>query len=183
MNRPDLDDHNTPRSDECSAHTADHGGFKFIAYVLTILWDIYSSLNNMRCLHILPHITSVFCERPHTSSIVQDPSAFLICIFIMKSCVSNIIFFKSCAALCLQTWALAFLFWCIFFILRGIILFLSCAALCLRTCAHLHSSSDIINKWLIIMHTLAFPFWLYFYFYFMRGFVFTDLRTLVLLFK
>jgi len=36
--------------------TADHGGFKFIAYVLTILWHIYSSLINMRSLHILPHI-------------------------------------------------------------------------------------------------------------------------------
>src|ERR1700685_1589805 len=35
---------------------ADHGGFKFIAYVLTIFWHIYSSLINMRCLHILPHI-------------------------------------------------------------------------------------------------------------------------------
>ena len=33
------------------------------------------------------------------------------------------------------------------------------------------------------VRTLAFPFWLYFYFYFMRSFVFTDLRTLVLLFK
>ena len=31
---------------------ADHSGFKFIAYVLTILWQIYSSLINMRCLHI-----------------------------------------------------------------------------------------------------------------------------------
>ena len=29
---------------------ADHSGFKFIAYVLTILWHIYSSLINMRCL-------------------------------------------------------------------------------------------------------------------------------------
>ena len=36
--------------------TADHGGFKFITYVLTILWHIYSSLINMRCLHILPHM-------------------------------------------------------------------------------------------------------------------------------
>jgi hypothetical protein len=36
--------------------TADHGGFKFIAYVLSILWYIYSSLINMRCLHILLHI-------------------------------------------------------------------------------------------------------------------------------
>jgi len=35
---------------------ADHGGFKFITYVLTILWHIYSSLINMRCLHILLHI-------------------------------------------------------------------------------------------------------------------------------
>src|ERR1700676_1446608 len=39
-------------------------------------------------------ITSVFCERPHTSSIVQDPSAFLICIFIIKSCVNNMILKK-----------------------------------------------------------------------------------------
>ena len=29
--------------------TADYGGFKFIAYVLTILWHIYNSLINMRC--------------------------------------------------------------------------------------------------------------------------------------
>jgi hypothetical protein len=36
--------------------TADHGGFKFITYVLNILWHIYSSLINMRCLYILPHI-------------------------------------------------------------------------------------------------------------------------------
>jgi hypothetical protein len=35
---------------------ADHSGFKFIAYVLTILWHIYSSLINMRCLRILLHI-------------------------------------------------------------------------------------------------------------------------------
>jgi hypothetical protein len=34
---------------------ADHGGFKSIAYVLTILWPIYSSLIYMRCLHILLH--------------------------------------------------------------------------------------------------------------------------------
>src|SRR5882762_1305689 len=34
------------------AGMADHGGFKFIAYVLTILWHIHSSLINMRCLHI-----------------------------------------------------------------------------------------------------------------------------------
>ena len=117
------------------------------------LWLSYMSLlTTCSCqLQNSSIFTSVFCERPHTSSLVQDPSAFLICIFIMKSCVSNIIFFKSCAALCLQTWALAFLFWCIFFILRGIILFLSCAALCLRTCAHLHSSSDIINKWWLII--------------------------------
>jgi hypothetical protein len=51
-------------------------------------------------------------ERPHTSSVVQDPSTFLICIFIIKSCVSNInyLYFLLCAALCLQTCALAFLF-------------------------------------------------------------------------
>src|SRR5882762_11810327 len=30
------------------SNTADHGGFKFIAYVLTIFWHIYSSLINMR---------------------------------------------------------------------------------------------------------------------------------------
>ena len=36
--------------------TADHGGFKFITYVLTILWHIYNSLINMRSLHILPRI-------------------------------------------------------------------------------------------------------------------------------
>jgi hypothetical protein len=38
------------------SNTADHGGFKFIAYVLTIFWHIYSSLINMRSVHILPHI-------------------------------------------------------------------------------------------------------------------------------
>ena len=32
---------------------ADHGGFRFIAYVLTILWHIYNSLINMRSLHIV----------------------------------------------------------------------------------------------------------------------------------
>jgi len=32
---------------------------KFIAYVLTILWHIYSSLINMRCLHVLLHIYSL----------------------------------------------------------------------------------------------------------------------------
>jgi hypothetical protein len=44
------------------AHMADHSEFKFIAYILTILWHIYSSLINMRSLHILPHM-----KGPHIS--------------------------------------------------------------------------------------------------------------------
>jgi len=42
-----------------SVRMADHGGFKFITYVLTILWHIYSGLINMRSLYILPHIQSL----------------------------------------------------------------------------------------------------------------------------
>jgi hypothetical protein len=46
----------TPTNQNVTCTMADHGGFKFIIYVLTILWHIYSSLINMRQLHILPHI-------------------------------------------------------------------------------------------------------------------------------
>ena len=116
------------------------------------------------CLH--ETITGVFCERPHTSSIVQDPSAFLICIFIMKSCVSNISFFLNHAWLCvyrlghLHSSSDTYFLSCVgyYFIMRGFVFMdlhtlalpfwywywynLSCADLCLRTCAHLHSSSD-----------------------------------------
>src|SRR5882762_4082253 len=73
----------------------------------------------------------VFCERPHTSSIVQDPSAFLICIFIMKSCVSNIKFLflfivhgfvftdlSTCIPLLILIFNLA---WDIIFIMRSIV--------------------------------------------------------------
>ena len=107
---------------------------------------------NPGCLPGLDSITSVFCERPHTSSIVQDPSFPYLYIYDEKLC-------------------------------EQYHFFLNRARLCVYRLEHLHSSSDIINKWLIIMHTLAFPFWLYFYFYFMCSFVFTDLHTFVLLFK
>ena len=48
---------NSPFSWIVCGSTADHSGFKFITYVLTILWHIYS-LINMRSLHIL-HIFKV----------------------------------------------------------------------------------------------------------------------------
>jgi len=79
----------------------------------------------------LKTIISVLCGRPHTSSIVQDPSAFLICIFIMKNCVSNInyFYFLLWVALCLQTWALVIHI----FIMHGFVF--------------------------MDLHTLALPFW------------------------
>src|SRR5882762_1709208 len=45
------------------AGMADHGGFKFIAYVLTILWHIHSSLINMRCLHIFKVCKTIIVVR------------------------------------------------------------------------------------------------------------------------
>jgi hypothetical protein len=56
----------------CLFIMADHGGFKFITYVLAILWHIYSSLINMRCLHILPHIILNILNMPKDSQNICD---------------------------------------------------------------------------------------------------------------